>query len=117
QDASVKNFQSYLGAGFSLLFPYSEFTQELTEKSTGEGYPPGEGVTSQSEWSVDPAVHAVLGFLYHIKPTLAFNAEGRVQIAQSKFTLDYPTEDGIQPLSFDVDYTGFSFTLGVSKFF
>jgi hypothetical protein len=117
QDASVKNFQSYIGGGFSLFFPYAEFKQELTDKDTNEGYPPGEGVQTQSQWSIDPGVHAVLGFLYHVKPTLAFNAEGRVQIAQSKFKLDYPTEDGIQPLSFDVDYTGFSITVGVSKFF
>ncbi len=117
QDASVKNFQSYIGGGFSLFIPRSEFKQSLTDKDTGQGYPPGGGVTSQSEWSVDPGVHAVLGFLYHIKPTVAFNGEGRVQIAQNKFTLDYPTEDGIQALSFDVDYTGFAITLGICKFF
>jgi hypothetical protein len=99
------------------MFPYSEFKQDLVDTETGQEYPPGSGSSSQSEWSVDPGVHAVLGFLYHVNPSLAFNAEGRGQIAQSKFTLDYPTEDGIQPLSFDVDYTGFAITFGVSKFF
>lgn len=117
QDASVKNFQSYIGGGFSLFFPYSEYTQTLIDTDTGEGYPPGQGESSQSGWSVDPGVHAVLGFLYHINPSWAVNAEGRGQIAQSKFELDYPTEDGVQPLSFDVDYTGFAITFGVSKFF
>jgi len=117
QDASVKNFQSYIGAGFSLMFPYSEFKQDLVDTDTGQAYPPGGVSSSQSEWSVDPGVHAVLGFLYHVNPTLAFNAEGRGQIAQSKFALDYPTEDGIQPLTFDIDYTGFSITFGISKFF
>ncbi|MEJ2719866.1 MAG: hypothetical protein P8181_01820, partial [bacterium] len=117
QDASVKNFQSYLGGGFSLFFPRSEFKQSLTDKDTMEGYPPGRGTTSQTDWSVSPGVHAVLGFLYHFKTTLAFNGEGRIQIAQSKFKLDYETENGIQPLTFDVDYTGFSFTVGISKFF
>ena len=62
-------------------------------------------------------MHAVLGFLYHINSTVALNMEGRAQMAQSKFELDYMLETGPETLSFDVDYTGFVLTAGISKFF
>jgi hypothetical protein len=113
QDASVKEFQTYIGAGFSFFFPYQIYRETLVDIDTGEPY----ADRKVTEFELAPGVHALLGFLYHIKPTLAFNAEGRIQMAQSKFTLNYDTENGPQDLSFDVDYTGFILTLGVSKFF
>ncbi|UCG50399.1 MAG: hypothetical protein JSW58_09285 [Candidatus Latescibacterota bacterium] len=115
QDASVKSFQSYIGGGFSLYIPRAKLKEELTDLDTGEAF--AQGIKEQSEWSVNPGIHAILGFLYHLTPTFAVNAEARTQIAQSKFTLDYPTRDGVQALSFDVDYVGFSLTVGVAKFF
>jgi hypothetical protein len=113
QDASVKEFQTYLGGGFSLFFPYAKYTEDLAYSDTGEPY----SATETSQWSVEPGVHAVLGFLYHFKPTMAFNMEGRAQMSQSKFELDYLTTTGWQTLSFDVDYTGFVLSVGVAKFF
>ena len=62
-------------------------------------------------------MHAFLGFLYHIKTTFAVHVEARIQIAQSKFELPAQTIVGVQPLSFDVDYTGFVLNVGASKFF
>jgi hypothetical protein len=113
QDASVKEFQSYVGAGFSFFFPYQVFQETLADADTGAPY----ADRKQTQTELAPGVHAMLGFLYHIKPSVAFNMEGRVQMAQSKFTLNYLTEDGMQDLSFDVNYTGFVLSLGVSKFF
>jgi hypothetical protein len=113
QDASVKEFQTYFGGGFSFFIPYAKYTEDLVNEETGEPY----GNSETSKWSLEPGVHAVLGFIYHFKPTLAFNMEGRVQISQSKFELDYLTTEGLQNLSFDVDYTGFIISAGVAKFF
>ena len=113
QDASVKEFQTYIGGGFSLFFPYAKYTEDLAYDDSGKPYSSSE----TSKWSVEPGVHAVLGFLYHFKPTVAFNMEGRVQMSQSKFEIDYLTTSGWQPLSFDVDYTGFILSVGVAKFF
>lgn len=113
QDASVKEFQSYAGGGFSLYFPYAKYTEDTTDEDTGQPY----GSSEQSDWSFQPGIHAILGFLYHINPTVAFNMEGRGQMTQSKFELNYMLPSGEQPLSFDVDYTGFVITAGISKFF
>jgi len=113
QDASVKEFQTYIGGGFSLYIPYATYSEDRTDYDTGKSYSSYE----TSEWSFEPGVHAVLGFLYHFKPTMAFNMEGRVQMAQSKFEIVYPTTSGTQDLSFDVDYTGFILSVGVAKFF
>ncbi len=113
QDASVKEFQSYIGAGFNLYAPYAKFTDDSVNEETGEPF----ASTETSDWSVQPGVHAVLGLLYHIQPTIAFTAEGRGQIGQSKFTLTEPTPEGPRSLNFDVDYTGFILTVGVAKFF
>jgi hypothetical protein len=113
QDASVKEFQTYFGGGFSLYMPYATYSEDLTDFDTGKPYSSYE----TSQWSFEPGVHAVLGFLYHFKPTMALNMEGRVQMAQSKFEMEYETTAGRRELSFDVDYTGFIIGLGVAKFF
>jgi hypothetical protein len=113
QDASVNEFQTYLGGGFSLLVPYAKYTEDLTDVDTNQPYSSQE----TTDWSLQPGVHAILGFLYHLKPTIALNMEGRVQMSQSKFGIDYLTEQGKRELNFDVDYTGFVISAGVSKFF
>jgi hypothetical protein len=113
QDASVKEFQTYIGGGFSLYIPYATYSEDLADWDTGKPYSSYE----TSEWSFEPGVHAVLGFLYHFKPTIALNMEGRVQMSQSKFEMEYETTSGRQELSFDVDYTGFVLGIGVAKFF
>ena len=114
QDASVDEFQVYTGLGFGFVFPYQVYEQTLVNTETGEAGP-GRKV---EEWSVEPEFHVLMGLLYHIRTTLALTAEGRFQIAQSKITLNLPTErDGLQDLNFDVDYTGFVLSIGIAKFF
>ncbi len=114
QDASVKAFQTYAGAGLGAYFPHSSFTEGLTDMATGEAQPQDK----QTEWDFQPGAHAILGFLYHVNPTVALGMEGQVQMAMSKFRLTYTDVLGReQTASFDVDYTGFSMTLTASKFF
>jgi hypothetical protein len=114
QDASVKAFQTYAGIGLGAYFPYSKYTEELTDVETGDALPP----TEQTEWDVQPGAHAILGFLYHINPTTALGMEGRAQMAMSKFALTYvDTVGNTETGNFDVDYTGFILGLTVSKFF
>jgi hypothetical protein len=121
QDASVKEFQTYLGGGFSLYFPYSTYNEDLTVGDLVDDEPVDTGTPygskSESDWSVEPGVHGIIGFVYHFSPTLAFNMEGRGQIAQSRFELDLQTTDGIRPVTFTIDYTGFTITVGIAKFF
>ena len=114
QDASVKEFQVFLGGGLGFYFPYQQWSETTIDESTGQEH----SSETKNEWSVEPGIHFVLGMLYHFGNTWAITAEGRGQIAQSKFTLELPTaSDGVQPLNFDVDYTGFSLTVGVARFF
>lgn len=114
QDASVKTFQTYTGAGLGFYFPYAAFTEDLRDAVTRERYPSKE----TTEWDIQPGAHAILGFLYHINTTTALGMEGRVQIAMSKFRLTYlNTVNQEQTVNFDVDYTGFILGVTVSKFF
>lgn len=114
QDASVKEFQIFAGGGFDLFFPYQQWSSSTVNFNTGEPL----ASESLNQWSAEPGVHGILGMLYHFRNTWAITAEGRAQIAQSKFEIELPTiSDGVQPLNFDVDYTGFTLTLGIARFF
>jgi hypothetical protein len=114
QDASVQAFQTYAGAGLGVYFPHSGFTEKLTDTFTGEALPENK----QTDWDFQPGAHAILGFLYHLNTTTALGMEGRVQMAMSKFTLDYfDTVGHARSASFDVDYTGFTLKVTASKFF
>ncbi|MEE9270228.1 MAG: hypothetical protein V3V49_08200 [Candidatus Krumholzibacteria bacterium] len=116
QDASVDEFQVYLGGGFSMYFPIADFDETVVSAATGASF--RDLVADVSDTDTTPGVHGILGFLYHIRNSLAFNVEARAQLAQSKFVITAPTASaGVQPLSFDVDYTGFTLSLGVSTFF
>lgn len=110
-DASVKEFQTYLGGGFSFGFPHQTYTEARVDSDTGEGYDP----TEKSEWDFSAGVHAVLGLLYYVSDRFGVSAEGRLQLMESSFDqLDVPDESGGQEqASFVVDYTGFYLTLGV----
>lgn len=114
QDASVKSFQTYFGAGLGAYFPYSIYREKMTDLISQDVLPEVE----TTEWDFQAGVHAILGFLYHTNPTTAFGMEGRVQMAMSKFALDYTNTVG-EALTgnFDVDYTGFVLSLTASKFF
>jgi hypothetical protein len=123
QDASVAEFQAYIGGGLSFFFPYAKFKQSATIAEqlpdgsivdTGQPYSSGE----ETKFSAEPGIQGVLGALYHVRNNLAFFLEGRYQIGQSKFSLDLPTATaGIRSLNFDVSYSGFVLAIGASRFF
>jgi len=114
QDASVDEFQTFLGGGFSLYMPYATYKETLTDHDTGGAY----NSNDKSKFSAEAGVHGLLGALYHIRNTVAFHMEARFQITQSKFGMELPTASaGIQNIVFDVDYTAFVISVGVSKFF
>jgi hypothetical protein len=114
QDASVNEFQSYLGGGFGFYFPYAKYEGTSVDNATQEPF----SSLSESKFSMEPGIHAVLGALYHFRNDYAFQLEARGQIAQSKFNVELPTNGaGIQDLNFDVDYTGFVLVAGIAKFF
>lgn len=110
-DASVKEFQTYLGGGFSLGFPHQTYTETRVDADTGEVYDPIE----KDEWDFSAGVHAVLGLLYYVNNRFGLSAEGRLQLMESTFEqLEAPNETGDpEQVSFVVDYTGFYISLGV----
>jgi hypothetical protein len=118
-DASVKEFQSYLGGGFSLGFPHQTFTESRTNVDTGAPYTeeiPGRP-SDVSEWDVSPGAHLVGGLLYYFKEQWAASAEARVQVMESRFdqlqAID-PETGQYENVSFVVDYTGFYLSVGVT---
>jgi hypothetical protein len=123
QDASVSEFQAYIGGGLSFFFPYAKYQQNTTIaqqnpdgsiSDTGQHYSSSE----ETKFSAEPGIQGILGALYHVRNNLAFFMEGRYQIGQSKFEMDLPTATaGIQNLSFDVNYSGFVLAIGASRFF
>ena len=114
QDASVSEFQTFIGLGLSLFIPYAKY--EETTINTANNQPFSK--ESTNKWSTEPGVHGVLGFLYHFNNSVAVTSEGRFQIAQSKFNAVFPTlADGLQDLNFDVHYTGFVLNVGIARFF
>lgn len=110
-DAAVKEFQTYIGGGFSFGFPYESFSETRVDASNGTTYP---GLDS-SEWDVSAGVHAVLGMMYYLTNTFGVTAEGRLQLMEGKYDqLQAPNEvDQLENVSFVVDYTGFYLTVGV----
>ena len=111
-DASVKEFQTYLGAGFSFGFPHQTYQETRTRDDNGAVY--GAPVDA-SEWDFSAGVHAVIGALYYASNRFGISGEGRVQLLESKYDqLETPNEVGDnEQVSFVVDYTGFYVTIGV----
>lgn len=115
QDASVAEFQAYLGGGLGFVFPWAQWKQSAVNRDTGAPEPEFE----ESKFSVEPVLHGVIGMLYHVQNTGAIFAEARYQLAESKFDfVEFPTKDnGIQNLNFDVNYSGFTMNAGYAMFF
>ncbi len=111
-DASVKEFQTYLGAGFSVGLPHETFRETRVDQDTGLVY--GDPI-DLSEWDVAAGVHAVLGAIYYVTNQFGVSAEGRLQLVEGRFDqLETPNEVGVpERVSFVIDYTGFMATLGV----
>jgi len=111
-DASVKEFQTYLGGGFTFGFPHQTFTDSRTRDDNGEPY--GDDL-DKSEWDFSAGVHAVVGALYYATNRFGISGEGRFQLMESSFDqLETPNELGDpEQVGFVVDYTGFLLTVGI----
>jgi hypothetical protein len=109
-DASVKEFQTYLGGGFSVGIPHESYTETQIDSETLEPFQTIEA----SEWGVSAGVHAVLGLLYYVTNTFGITAEARLQMMEGRFDgLQAMNEVGdFEDISFVVDYTGFYLTVG-----
>jgi hypothetical protein len=117
-DASVKEFQPYLGAGFSVGFPHEVFKETRVDSDTGEPYTdviPGIPAEA-SDWGVSAGVHAVGGLIYYVSNRVGIVSEGRLQMMQGRFEqLQTTNEVGeLENLNFVVDYSGFYLTVGMS---
>ena len=116
-DAAVKEFQPYVGGGFSIGIPHETYSETRIDTETGEPYTdeiPGLPAEA-SEWGVSAGAHAVGGFIYYLDNRWGVSAEGRLQVMEGRFEqLEVPNEvDEFVPANFVVDYTGFYLTLGV----
>ncbi len=118
-DASVSEFQSYFGGGFSVGFPHEVFTQTNTDAETGEPNTqeiPGRPAEA-SEWDVSAGVHAVLGLVYYITNQWGVSAEARVQYMEGRFdqleAVD-PETGEFENVGFVIDYAGFYLAVGAT---
>jgi hypothetical protein len=110
-DAAVKEFQAYIGGGFSVGIPHETYEETQVDTETGETFQTIE----HSEWGVSAGVHAVLGAIYYLTNTWGVTAEGRLQLMESRYEqLEAINENSqLEEVSFVVDYTGFYLTVGV----
>jgi hypothetical protein len=120
-DASVKEFQPYLGGGFSLGFPNEKYTESRIDQDTGQPYTdeiPGTPAEA-SEWGFSAGVHAVGGAIYYLTNRFGISAEARLQLMEGTFEqLAVTNEVGdLENVNFVVDYTGFFLTVGVTYAF
>ncbi len=112
-DAAVRDFQPYVGGGFSAGFPHERFEEVRIDRDTGE-----RTTITDSEWSVEAGVHGVLGAFYYVTSHAAINVEGRVQVMQSRFPLQTPPSLGPpETVHFVVDYSGFFLSVGLTQAF
>lgn len=114
-DASVKDFQPYAGAGFSVGLPYETLQETRTDHDTGQPLPS----VDTDQWSVNAGVHALLGALYYLTNRTAISAEGRVQLMESQYpsTAIDPATGLEEDVSFVIDYSGFYLTVGITRGF
>jgi len=107
-DAAVNDFQPYIGGGFCLGVPHQKYEEIRTDHDTGE-----KETIARDKWSGEAGVHAMLGAFYYVTNRFAVSAEGRVQMMQSRFSLQTINEfDQPEDVSFVVDYSGFIVTIG-----
>ena len=128
-DAAVKEFQPYIGGGFTMGLPYAKYTEKMTVREVDDDpddpdyepiFTPGQTLRTleSDQLSFEAGVHGVLGMLYYFHNKWAFSAEGRLQILQSKFPLTIRNENNEpEEVKFDVDYSGFIVAVGISYAF
>lgn len=122
-DASVNEFQPYMGGGFSLGVPHAKFKDKRVVASVGDAgdyYSRGDTYSEADDdkWSAEAGVHGVLGALYYVTDRWAFSFEGRYQMLQSKFPIKVGTTGGqSESVKFDVHYSGFILNFGTAYSF
>jgi len=113
-DASVNEFQSYIGGGFGLGIPHAKFKETRIDVDTKIPEPSVE----RDRWSAEAALHGLLGMFYYLTNKTALTAETRVQVMQTKFPLTATNEIGAaEDVKFDVNLNNFFFTVGVTRAF
>jgi outer membrane protein W len=121
-DAAVREFQPYIGGGFSFGVPHQKFKETQTIRDPDEDgiWQAGETLRDidKDEWSVEAGVHGLLGALYYFGNRWAVSVEGRGQLLQSKFPLQAVNEDGeLEDVNFVTDFSGWILSAGVSYAF
>jgi hypothetical protein len=122
-DASVNEFQPYIGGGFSLGVPHAKLKDERVVAHAGDAtdyYSIGDVYSEADEdkWSGEAGVHGVLGALYYVTNRFAMSLEGRYQVMQSKFPIKVGTTGGqSESVKFDVHYSGFILNFGTAYSF
>jgi outer membrane protein W len=128
-DAAVKEFQPYIGGGFTFGMPYTMYTEKMVVRDADDDpddpdyvpmFTPGQTLrtTESDQLTFEAGVHGLLGMLYYFQNKWAVSLEGRLQILQSKFPLTILNEDDEpEEVKFDVDYSGFVLTAGITYAF
>jgi opacity protein-like surface antigen len=128
-DAAVKEFQPYIGGGFTFGLPYQKYTEKMTVREADDDpanpdyqpiFTPGQRLRTveRDQLTFEAGVQGILGMLYYFTNKWAVSAEGRYQMLQSKFPLTVLNEnDEPEEVKFDVDYTGFMAVVGITYAF
>lgn len=121
-DAAVREFQPYIGAGFSFGAPHQKFkeTQVIRDPDSSGLWKRGELLREidKDKWSAEAGVHGLLGALYYFGNRWAVSVEGRGQLLQSKFSLQAVNENGeLEDVNFVTDFSGWIMSAGVSYAF
>jgi hypothetical protein len=128
-DAAVKEFQPYIGAGFTFGLPYAKYTETATIRDPDRDpddqdyepiFSPGQTLRTveSDQLSFEAGVHGILGMLYYFRNKWAFSAEGRLQMLQSKYPITIRNENNEpEEVKFDVDYSGFIVSAGIAYAF
>jgi hypothetical protein len=128
-DAAVKEFQPYIGGGFTFGLPYAKYKETMVVRESDNDpddpdyvpiFTPGQTLRTveSDQFSFEAGVHGILGMLYYFRNVWAFSLEGRLQILQSKFPLTVLNEnEEPEEVKFDVDYSGFVVAAGITYAF
>lgn len=116
-DASVQEFQPYIGGGFSVWIPHAVYTEGLRDRWSSLDSTVVRPEYKKTKWSAEAGIQGILGAHYYISPNFAVTAESRYYIAQSGFPLTIPTEVGDREANFIVNYTGFTVSIGLLRAF
>lgn len=101
----AKEFSPYFGVGMAALFPYAKFeTDNWYQKVPFSA--PGD---NESKFSMEAGFHSEFGLEYYLTNRFSFTLEIRYQMGQSKFRYDQA--------NFDIDYSGFTLSLGSCHYF